>query len=41
MVLEELLRIAPSYAIAGEIHYENSMSVRSLHSAPITLEPTR
>jgi cytochrome P450 len=39
VVLEELLRIAPSYEISGEIHYENIMSVRSLHSVPIALQP--
>lgn len=39
VVLEELLRIAPNYQISGEIHYENIMSVRSLHSVPIALEP--
>lgn len=39
VVLDELLRVAPNYEIAGDIHYENIMSVRSLHSVPIRLEP--
>lgn len=41
VVLHELLRIAPNYELAGEIHYENIMSVRSLHSVPIRLAPGR
>ena len=41
VVLDELLRIAPNYELAGEIHYENIMSVRSLHSVPIRLAPGR
>ena len=35
VVLTELLRLAPGYEIAGDIHYENILSVRSLHHVPI------
>ena len=38
-VLDELLQIAPEYELPSEIHYENIMSVRSLHSVPIRLQP--
>jgi cytochrome P450 len=40
VVLDEMLRRSPGYELAGEIHYENIMSVRSLHSVPIDLTPT-
>jgi hypothetical protein len=35
VVLTELLRLAPGYEIADDIHYENILSVRSLHHVPI------
>jgi cytochrome P450 len=39
IVLDQLLRVAPDYQIAGDIHFENILSVRSLHAVPIQLAP--
>lgn len=37
LVLQELVAKAPDYRLGGEIHYENILSVRSLHSVPLVL----
>ncbi|WP_436778357.1 cytochrome P450 [Yinghuangia sp. YIM S09857] len=39
VVLEELLKAAPEYALAGDIRYENILTVRSLHSVPFRAVP--
>lgn len=35
VVLAELLARAPDYELAGDIHFENILSVRSLHRVPL------